>query len=83
MRLRALRQIELDTPQRFSVSVGVCLCIHVTQSVCLCFYVFECMCLYVCMGLYSEDAVLNLLRVCMCVCVCAYLCVKKNISLFF
>lgn len=42
MRLRALRQIELDTPQRFTVRV--CLCARLRGSVLL----FLCVCVHWC-----------------------------------
>ncbi len=68
MRLRALRQIELDTPQRFSVCVRVCLCMCVTQGECVLMF-FMCLCVQAavfCGWLLGLPRV----RVSVCICVC-------------
>lgn len=67
MRLRALRQIELDTPQRFSV------CVCVTERVCA--HVFMCLCVQ---AAVFCGWLLGLPRVRICVC---GLGVRKSISL--
>lgn len=66
MRLRALRQIELDTPQRFSVCVRVFvqLCMCATQRVCP--YVF------MCVGSWVLRMVPRFSTCCQCFCVHTY-----------